>query len=128
MKDSTIKPGDIYCNQEPTTHKYFAYQLIKIRKGNIAYLLLDYFADVLPTESDIQEMAPQISERWFWNNSKKYCYSGSEILPEGAVYIGNKQPLVTEECKTYGSWPTGREFIDEFEWQIGNRETYKHII
>lgn len=123
MKEPTIKPGDIYCNQEPTTHKYFAYQLIKIGKGNIAYLLLDYFAENLPEEKEIRQMVPLIRQRWFWNNSIDYCYSGSDKLPEGAIYVGNRSPLVNKECKTYGSWPTGHDFIDELEWQKIPEET-----
>lgn len=117
VKEASIKPGDIYCNQEPTTGNYFAYQLIEIKKDSVVHLLLDYFADRLPGENDIKQMAPLVRRRWFWNDSIDYCHSDSEKLPEGAIYIGNIPPLVTRECRTYGSWPSGHDFVDELEWQ-----------
>ncbi|NDV80726.1 hypothetical protein D0T87_01870 [Bacteroides sp. 51] len=83
----------------------------------MVHLLLDYFAEKLPDESDIKLMAPLIRRRWFWNNSMDYCHSDSGKLPEEAVYVGNIPLLVTGECNVYGGWPTGHDFIDELEWQ-----------
>lgn len=50
QNNDTIKSGDIYCGQERKTGKYFAYQIIDVKKEIMTYLLLDYFDEKFPDE------------------------------------------------------------------------------
>ncbi len=114
-----VKPGDIYCGQEQKTGKYFAYQIIDVMKGHMTYLLLDYFGTKLPGEQEVERMQPFKRYRWFFTEgSTSYCHSGEGTLPKDAVYVGNKAPLVSGKCNTYGSWPNGYDSVDEEQWVL----------
>ena len=54
QNNDTIKSGDIYCGQERKTGKYFAYQIIDVKKEIMTYLLLDYFDEKFPDEKGSQ--------------------------------------------------------------------------
>ena len=50
QNNDTIKSGDIYCGQERKTGKYFAYQIIDVKKEIMTYLLsVSYTHLTLPT-------------------------------------------------------------------------------
>lgn len=117
QNSDTIRSGDIYCGQERKSGKYYAYQIIDVKKENMTYLLLDYFDGKLPDENDVKKMQPFRRYRWFFREgSTNYCHSGQRKLPKGAVYVGHKAPLISGECKVYGHWPNGYDNVGEEKW------------
>ena len=118
-----VKSGDIYCLQEPKTGKYFAFQVIEIKGDSTIYLLLDYFEERRPEESDLKKMAPFVSNRWFWDNAIDYKHANTKDFPKDATLVGNIRPIVTRECKTYGGWTNGYDFLGEAEWMTFPEET-----
>lgn len=123
----TIQVGDIYCTQEPETGNYFAFQIIEDKEESLVYLLLDYFDDRPPTESDFPKMKPFIRQRWFWNDSIDLCHADANEFPTDAMRVGNMPPLVSKECRTYGGWPTGSDFVAEAEWLSLPEETRRRF-
>lgn len=117
QNNDPTRSGDIYCGQERKTGKYYAYQIIDVKKGNMTYLLLDYFDEKLPDENDVKKMQPFRRYRWFFKEgSIDYCHSERKELPKRAVYAGHKTPLISGECRTYGHWPSGYDNVGEEKW------------
>lgn len=117
QNNDTIKSGDIYCGQERKTGKYFAYQIIDVKKEIMTYLLLDYFDEKFPEEKAVKEMKPFRRHRWFFKEgTTNYSHSERNKLPEGAAYAGHRTPLISGECKVYGCWPNGYDNVGEEEW------------
>lgn len=117
QNNDTIKSGDIYCGQERKTGKYFAYQIIDVKKEIMTYLLLDYFDEKFPDEKAVKEMKPFRRHRWFFKEgTTNYSHSERNKLPEGAAYAGHRTPLISGECKVYGCWPNGYDNVGEEEW------------
>ena len=96
QNNDTIKSGDIYCGQERKTGKYFAYQIIDVKKEIMTYLLLDYFDEKFPDEKAVKEMKPFRRHRWFFKEgTTNYSHSERNKLPEGAAYAGHRTPLIS---------------------------------
>lgn len=116
-----MQKGDIFCRQEPTTGRYFAFQIIRPGKpddpdSDTAYLLLDYFDEHQPQESDLKGMKPFINNRWFFEGKEDYLRADTADFPKDAQWVGNIPPLKTGVCNRFGNWRTGRELIAEQEW------------
>lgn len=127
LKTRSVKIGDVYCRQEPKTQKYFAFQIIEKKERSLVYLLLDYFDEQQPDKKDLSNMQPFIRKRWFWNDSIDLCHADTKDFPLDAVLVDNILPLVTEECRAYGGWPGGHDFVSEAEWLTFPEETRRRF-
>ena len=105
QNNDTIKSGDIYCGQERKTGKYFAYQIIDVKKEIMTYLLLDYFDEKFPDEKAVKEMKPFRRHRWFFKEglfrvSAKFMVAGQTDMTMSAKKNGQRsQQMLVRNSK-----------------------------
>lgn len=112
------KAGDVYCNKNEETGRYYAYQLIRYKKRDAIFLSLDYFKTKKPTKEDLQEIQPlKRQSRFYTPDTLDYCCSMHYKLPERDLFVANIPLLVPDKgCNITSYWPNGRVNIRELKW------------
>ena len=112
------KKGDVYCIKSPRFNKWCAYQVIEEQSDKVALLTLDWFADDLPTESDLLTINPLLLERFGYNKDLHTWYTSYKAIPRRFTYVGNTKILSNLLVSAYSDWPNYYcDAEQEYIWQ-----------
>lgn len=113
-----IGVGNVYCLKEPKGDNYIAFQIIEILEQTITFVLLDYYKPIPFMATDAMTMQLLCVDRWYFKSGEHVYRHGDKLnFPCQAQLITNRTPLISGECRSYSSWPTGTEQRLELEWR-----------
>ena len=112
-----LQTGEVFCQQERVTEKWFAFQVVKVGTEWTSYVLLDYFGNRQPTCADVrskypwkQSMRPLRIDMWNRRGELEYFYAPTNWFPVSAICLGRYEVMVNEDSRGYGHWPDGGVF------------------
>ena len=109
--------GEVFCQQERVTEKWFAFQIVQVGEEWTSYVVLDYFSDRKPTREDVRSkypwkcsMRPLRKDMWNWKGELEFGYALTNWFPVSAISLGQYDVMVNESPRMYGEWPDGNVF------------------
>lgn len=112
-----LQTGEIFCQQERVTGKWFAFQIVQVGTEWTSYVVLDYFGDQRPTREDVRSkflwkhsMCPLRKDMWNWRDELVFGYALTNWFPISAISLGLYDVMVNESPRMYGQWPDGNVF------------------
>ncbi|QSQ14452.1 gliding motility protein [Myxococcus landrumensis] len=118
-------PGDVFAVFTPRINAYTAVQVTTLKlegKSELAAVLaLNWVGDTLPDAAAVAAMTPAIFDFFFWNAHCVHLWVSAEV-PRGFTLVGNRPPLVVEDTKSYGGWPSGDNLYRQRQWEAIPKE------
>lgn len=113
-------PGDIYVTFNRRLQAYTASQITHVKgdgaDAEIAVLSLDWVGSALPGDADIAAMRPAHFDFYFWRDRVDHTWISGPV-PAHAKHVGWREPLVTEESRSYsGGWSSGDMLYNQRRW------------